>query len=147
MVPLLLLLIVAVLIALVVRRLQERGDTSLPSWLRVPWRSRTPPPTVDVLHQGEVIQAPFRQRATPATAKLPETDEAPERPRPQLHLEKPSRRVLLLAAVALLIVVLVVQLPRAVFAPRQQFLVLVAPFQDPNGAVSPGGQSAAEQLA
>lgn len=96
--------------------------------------------------RGQEIVKRLRGRSPQAAASSSPRAAPPAAPWRRAWMERVPYQPILLAGLALLVVISFVLLPRGMFAPREQFLVLVAPFRDPNGTVSEAGRAAAREL-
>lgn len=138
------LLVVLVLIALAMYTSSFQSLTS--RYIR--WRDNratqnaqaAPGETVTVVQGDEEIEVPRRRYDRASSGERPASNR--RWPRQVGNWRRPA----LFAVFALVAVALIWQLPGVFLSSRDRFIVLVAPFADPDGTVSQGGRTVAQQL-
>ncbi|NOK62991.1 MAG: TPR domain protein, putative component of TonB system [Chloroflexi bacterium AL-W] len=96
--------------------------------------------TVTVIQDGEEIQAPIQR------AEAPQKQRLSFRTMLNQHMRQ-APRTFAIATVILVSLVALWLVPGLLPAPADQFVVIVAPFQDPDGQISQSGRTVARQLA
>jgi tetratricopeptide (TPR) repeat protein len=142
-----LLTVAAALLILLIWSTTRSGAGNGLAGLRERFQRHRPAATVTVIQGDTEIEAPIRTRTAAQQGKMTADEQKAYTANVFATVrERASQRNLQIAALVMVGVLGVFLLPRLLPAPSDEFVVLVAPFRDPSGAVSQTGRSVASEL-